>query len=102
MLRKAKSYSIWNHGLMIKDRTIDNDSKEEVSKMSEYSSTGELCVWYYPFTTNSKGLLVRSQGDVLFAINLLFLIMVIVIELFAIPLVVRNIFIPVWSITSKL
>ena len=102
MLRKDKLYCNSSNSFVLKDRTISNDTKDKVSNMSEYSSVEELHVWYYLFTTSSKGKYVRSQEDSLFVINLQLLIMVAVTEIIVILLVPWVMVKPVWSIRSKL
>ena len=40
---------------MLKDRTIINNTKEEISDMSKHLSPEKLYVCYYSFITNTKG-----------------------------------------------
>ena len=87
LLRKAKSYYNSNDSLTLKDRTISNNTKEEVSDMSEHLSSEKLRACYYLFITNTKGKYMRSQGDASFVINLPLLIVIAVIEVIIILLV---------------
>ena len=54
MLRKAESYFALFNCLQIENKTIIKDYEEEVSEMSEQSSTRELCVYFYLRVASAK------------------------------------------------